>query len=88
MNSFTATEQDRAITEFIDIIKFPTVSGDGPSNGSYDNCGRWLLSKLEEIGLDQTFILEESLLGKPIVVGFWEGSNKELPSTFRHIPTF
>lgn len=70
--------RERAVNDLVEMVKFPTVSGDGPINGSYDDCAAWILSRLTELGLDCS-ILPESLPHKPLVVGKWEGSSSEMP---------
>jgi aminoacylase len=67
-----------AINMFSEILKFPTISGIGPTTGSYDLCAAWILEKCNAIGLN-TFILPESLPNKPIVVAEWEGTDSTLP---------
>ena len=40
----TDSEQERALLDFVNILKFETVSGIGP-NGSYNACATWILEK-------------------------------------------
>jgi acetylornithine deacetylase/succinyl-diaminopimelate desuccinylase-like protein len=63
---------------FIELLKFRTVSADGPINGSYDACGQWILNELISMGLEAE-ILKESKSHKPIIVGRMLGSNPLLP---------
>jgi aminoacylase len=75
----TSIEENTAIEKFIEIIKFPTISGLGAIDGSYDACGAWLLQELENIGL-LSFNLKESKENKPIIIGTWFGSSVNLPA--------
>jgi aminoacylase len=81
MSSFllTSEEADASISKFIELVKFPTVSGDGPHNGSYKACGNFILGELKSAGLD-SFILQDSVENKPIVIATWVGSDPTLPS--------
>ncbi len=69
-----------ALDDFVSILKFMTVSSIGASSGSYDECSNWLVHKLQSSGINNAFILPESLPHKPIVIGVIEGDNKELPA--------
>jgi acetylornithine deacetylase/succinyl-diaminopimelate desuccinylase-like protein len=75
------SQQDRqaAVSQFIELVRFKTVSGDGPLNGEYNACGNWLLQKQLDIGLEAE-IIPESKPNKPIVVGKWAGSMPDLPA--------
>jgi aminoacylase len=72
-------ERASAVSQFIELIRFKTVSGDGPFNGAYSACGDWLLRKLQELGLEAE-IIPESKPNKPIIVGRWQGLRPELPA--------
>eukprot|EP01041_Mallomonas_annulata_P003634 gene3634-7242_t len=72
-------EKQGAVDDFVEILKFPTISGIGPVNGSYDDCSQWLLNKCNGIKLDTAFILPESKPHKPIVVSTWIGTDPSLP---------
>ena len=74
----TPDEIETSLLKFIELIRFPTISNSAVVNGSYQACGTWLLNQLKEIGL-HSFILEESLENKPIVIATWEGSDPSLP---------
>ena len=73
-----ASEKEEASAWLSEIISFPTVSGEGPLNGSYNTCANWILNKLLSIGLDAK-ILPESGCNKPIVIASWIGSSPSLP---------
>ncbi|KAI9005676.1 ACY1-like metalloprotease [Hyaloraphidium curvatum] len=77
--ALTAAEQQRLVDEFVAVVRFPTVSGTGPLDGSYDACGGWLLARLTELGAD-ALILPESKPHKPIVVGTLKGTEPALPA--------
>lgn len=73
---------DECINDFIEILKYQTISGIGVLNNSYNDCANWIVSKLNDIGLDEVSILKESVEGKPIVVAKWYGSNPNLSCIF------
>lgn len=86
MSKFSSTkwnwsdeERELAVNQFCKLLQFPTVSSTGCSDGSYNLCGDWLLHQLQSLQLDKSFILEESVANKPIVVGVWRGSESSLP---------
>lgn len=64
---------------FCQLIRFETVSSAGVENGSYGACAAWLLQQLEKIPTIRAHILPESVLGKPIVVAEWAGTDTTLP---------
>ena len=76
----TADERTQAVGDFVSLIRFPTISGSGPLDGSYDACGTWLLEQLVAIGLDNVQILPESVPHKPVVVATWPGTDPSLPA--------
>jgi len=64
------------VTRFIELLRIPTVSVNGP-NGSYQQCAEWLESYLTEVGLSvKVFSCVEN---KPIVMATWEGEDPTLP---------
>jgi aminoacylase len=75
----TASERAQAVDDFVALIRFPTISGSGPLDGSYDACGKWLLEQLVAIGLVAQ-ILPESVPHKPVVVATWVGTDPSLPA--------
>ena len=75
----TAIERAQAVDDFVALIRFPTISGSGPLDGSYDACGKWLLEQLVAIGLVAQ-ILPESVPHKPVVVATWVGTDPSLPA--------
>lgn len=75
----TPTERERAIESLVQLIKFPTISGSGPLDGSYNACAEWLLQELRGLGLETT-ILDSSVENKPIVIATWHGRNQLLPA--------
>jgi len=71
------TQRKDAVTRFLEFLRFPTVSGEGP-NGVYAECAQWLRAYLEEIGLSvQVFSIVEN---KPIVLATWQGEDPSLPA--------
>ncbi len=77
--SFTGEESEEILQKFVELIRIPTISGNGPLDGSYDRCGEYLVNELTSIGIPG-FILPESQPHKPVVVGEWIGSRPELPA--------
>ena len=80
MTKLSIDEEQAAIATFIDLLRFKTISGSGPLDGSYDACGKFLLEQLVSIGMDNAHVLPESIKNKPIVVATWIGSEPELPA--------
>lgn len=70
-------EKNQAVQWLQDMVRFKTISGEGPTNGDYVRCANWLLEISTSIGLEAN-ILEESKEGKPIVVVKWSGSDTTL----------
>ena len=67
-------EKLAAVNNFIDVLKFKTISGSGPLDGSYNDCVTWIRDVLvNDCKLDHVEIINESLENKPIVVGIWKG---------------
>lgn len=76
--SLAASELQRALDDFIAFIRIPSVSGNGPLDGSYDACGAFLLERMIELGLEAQ-VLPESKPHKPVVVGTLRGTDPDLP---------
>ena len=76
---FSTEEAESNIQKFVDIVRFPTVSALGPSNGAYDECVSYLMKICTEAGLSDVRILQESLPGKPILLASWIGKDPGLP---------
>lgn len=74
-------DSEESLSLFVDILKFETISEKGVSNGSYQQCGEWLLQRCIDIGLTAS-ILPESKPNKPVVVAEWTGIDPELPCIF------
>jgi aminoacylase len=98
----SAEEAESAISQFQELLRFPTISGSGPT-GSYDACAEWLLENLSSIGgLSNVHVVKESIPHKPCVVATWLGSDRSLPcillnshydvvptnDAFWHVPPF
>ena len=68
-------EKQDAVNNFIDVLKFKTISGSGSIDGSYNDCATWIHDLLiNDCKLDHVEIINESLHHKPIVVGVWKGT--------------
>jgi aminoacylase len=75
----TSEEKEAAIEDFLSILRFETVSGSAPLDGSYNACADWLVENLNSLGMDNVKILPESLPNKAIVVATWTGTS-DLPA--------
>lgn len=75
----SSVEQTAAIEDFLSLLRFPTVSGNGPIDGSYNACGLWLEKTLNSLEMENVQILPESPKNKPVVVATWKGSS-DLPA--------
>ena len=78
-DKLSQVEQAGAIEDFLSLLRFPTVSGSGPIDGSYNACGDWLIDVLKSLGMENVQIIPESPKNKPVVVATWKGSS-DLPS--------
>mmetsp|Transcript_25483 Transcript_25483/g.37601 ORF Transcript_25483/g.37601 Transcript_25483/m.37601 type:complete len:439 (+) Transcript_25483:44-1360(+) len=76
-----ATDELTAVSLFVRLLQFETVSDTGPTNGGYKSCAEWLCSQCTEAGLT-SFVLPESVENKPIVVAEWKGIDDSLPCVF------
>lgn len=79
MYPLTEAEKVVAIEDFLSLLRFETVSGNGPLNDSYNKCGKWLTHTLNALGMDNVQTLPESLTNKPIIVATWRGTS-DLPA--------
>lgn len=68
-----------SVDRFRELVRIPTISSDGPRNGSYVQAVELLSSWMREIGLSdiRTF---EYVVNKPVLIGSWKGRFPELPS--------
>lgn len=48
----TPLEKEEALTLFEELLRFPTISFAGPTNGSYRACAQWLVKTLSDLGLE------------------------------------
>jgi len=48
----TPQEKAEALTLFVELLRFPTISFAGPTNGSYRACAQWLVKTLSDLGLE------------------------------------
>lgn len=44
-------KDEKAISVFQELLRFRTVSFEGPKTGSYRKCAEWLVEKLAGMGL-------------------------------------
>ena len=71
-----ADEQDVAVSRFQDFLRIPSISGEGPRNGSYARAVDWLTAQCEAIGLEvQTVSPVEN---KPILMAKLPGRDPSL----------
>ena len=76
----SADEAEYAISSFQSILRYPTVSSIAASDGSYEGCATYLLSRLRSVRcLDGIGVLDGSMPGSPVVVARWEGANRDWP---------
>lgn len=70
---------NESIDRFRQLLRIPSVSGSGITNGSYQKCSELLQSWMREIGLVNIRAVEY-VSGKPVVIGTRLGTCPELPS--------
>ena len=61
------------------LLNIPSISSDGPQNGSYKSAVALLSSWMREIGL-QRIGVHEFVAGKPVLIGTLPGSEPSLPA--------
>lgn len=62
------------------IIRYPTVSSTAPSTGAYEECAKYLISRLKSVPcLEGVGILEESPAKCPVVIAKWTGVHEDWP---------
>lgn len=79
---FTKEEEEKNINDFIELLKFETISATGPTTGEYEKCSKFLFEKLTELDMNPIIIEKNDLpkgAKKPIVLGEWIGSDPSLP---------
>lgn len=69
-----------AVARFQEFIRIPSVSGNGPADGSYRAAADWLVSQCRE-ALGETVVMRtiEPVVNKPIVIAKLAGSDPSLP---------
>eukprot|EP00747_Dinoflagellata_sp_TGD_P179384 gnl/TRDRNA2_/TRDRNA2_30121_c0_seq1.p1 gnl/TRDRNA2_/TRDRNA2_30121_c0~~gnl/TRDRNA2_/TRDRNA2_30121_c0_seq1.p1 ORF type:complete len:524 (-),score=65.56 gnl/TRDRNA2_/TRDRNA2_30121_c0_seq1:77-1648(-) len=68
-----------ALQRFRDFIRIPSISGEGPTNGAYDQCAEWLMAFCKRIeGCRVQQILPHS--AKPVVIATLVGQQPSLPA--------
>jgi aminoacylase len=72
-------QKSDSVHRFQEFLKLPTVSGEGPSNGSYDKASTLLASWMMEIGCVNIRRIEY-VCGKPVVLGTIPGMDDSLPT--------
>ncbi len=63
---------------FRTLLRFRTVSAEGPHNGEYAACAAWLRDECASLGLSCTLL--EPVAGKPVLVATLRGTEPSLPS--------
>lgn len=48
----TPEEKEECLLLFEELLRFPTISFAGPTNGSYRACAQWLVKTLSDLGLE------------------------------------
>ncbi|KAH9259619.1 hypothetical protein BASA81_002041 [Batrachochytrium salamandrivorans] len=67
-----------AVELFKKVLRFRTVSGEGPTNGQYHACSQFLAGELVKIGFQVDVI--EFVPNKPVVIATLAGTKPHLPS--------
>jgi aminoacylase len=78
MTTIGTLPPDAEVDEFKTLLRFRTVSAEGPENGAYKECTQWLKTKCEELGFDCQVV--EPCVGHPILVATLVGREPNLPS--------
>lgn len=69
----------RSVSLLKDLLRFPTVSATGASDGSYAECGAYLVASLTAVGcFSSVSALPNSRAGSPVVVAAWRGTDASL----------
>ena len=73
-----SAEDAAAVARFRELVRFPSVSGDGVANGYYRQCADWIVRQTTAVGL--TVEEFEPVQGKPIVIATLVGADTSLPA--------
>ena len=72
-----ADQLDKDVEFFRTLLKFRTVSAEGPTNGEYRACVDWLAAHCAQLGLETQVV--EAVAGKPVLVATLRGRDPSLP---------
>lgn len=72
-------EDAASVRRFQDFVRIPSVSGEGPSNGSYQKCVDWLVALCSQLEGCHIKVISPKPQ-KPIVIASLLGKDPELPS--------
>ena len=72
-------EDVAAVDRFLEFLRIPSISGEGPFNKSYEVCAEWLLKFVGRIEGVETEVVRPHP-AKPIVMAKISGQDPELPS--------
>jgi len=76
----TATEQQRAVEQFCEFVRFETVSSLAAESGAYAACAAWLVQQLQAAAVfDSVILLKEAPDHSPVVVALFKGADETLP---------
>jgi acetylornithine deacetylase/succinyl-diaminopimelate desuccinylase-like protein len=67
-----------AVNLFKEILRFRTISGEGPTSGAYHACALFLASQLRSLGFEVS--VHEFVQNKPVVIGTMKGKDPSLSS--------
>lgn len=70
--------EDSDVEFFRRLLKFRTISADGPKNGEYRACVNWLRLECDKLGLSTQIV--EPVAEKPVLIATLEGIEKDIPS--------
>lgn len=68
-----------AVKRFQEFIRIPSISGEGPSNGSYEKCAEWLVALCSQLDGCHVKVIRPKPQ-KPIVIATLVGKDPSLPS--------
>ncbi len=66
-NQYITAEKDRFLSELLELLKIPSVSADSNHDRDTRNCAEWVLTAMDNAGLQNTQLLETG--GHPVVFG-------------------
>ena len=76
--SFARNHATEFVTELVDMLRIPSLSGDPAHAGDVREMASWLVTHMAGLGLDKVAVMETA--GHPVVYGEWLGAGPDAPT--------